>query len=195
MGLVNVVAGDFRGRGVDFDELLAIGRIGLVEAARTYQASAGKFSAWASIKIRSQIQDDLKSGRNHRLGEEPEVNALGIKKIYEWDCWGDFGNAIAIYERWPDNFDGSPETLALLFDEIEDKQARFEQAFISLSPLQRKLIMLVYLRDPAMTVTEAAYEIRISYLKAWRTLKTGLVRMRKVIASMEANRSPMSLAA
>lgn len=178
MGLVPVVAADFRGRGIDFEDLLAIGREGLVISARSYDPKKWKFPTWASLKIRDQIQDAIKSGNYHRVGEE-----IDNEKDYQWDSGG-----FAIYEPWPEDFDGSPETLTILFGEIKDKQAKFEQAFMSLTPIQRKLIMLVFLRDPAMSVPEAARELRISYLKSWRAIKRGLFRMRKVITSIEANR-------
>lgn len=188
MGIVPTVAADFRGRGVDFEDLLAIGRVGLCIAARTYDETEGTFSSWASVQIRSEIQDELKSGRNHLIGDEPETNSLRIEKIFEFDVWGKSGNTRAITERWPDEFDGSPETLALLFDEIKDKQSKFDRAFISLTPLERKLVTLVILRDPPLNVANAAREVGVSYLKSWRTLKRALSKMRKVILSMEANK-------
>jgi RNA polymerase sigma factor (sigma-70 family) len=184
MGLVPVIAADFRGRGIDFEDLLAIGREGLTQASRTFEPEFGKFSAWASIKIRSRIQDEWKSGSHHLLGEEPDSRSLGIEKIYEWDAWGHMGNALAIYEQWPDTFDGSPEALIGIFDEIKDKRHKFNQAFISLTPLERKLVTLTFLRDPALSLAETSRELRISYKRCRLGVERGLRKMRGVISRM-----------
>jgi RNA polymerase sigma factor (sigma-70 family) len=198
MGLVAAVAADYRGRGVDFEDLLAIGREGLVIAARVYEPVPGaKFSTYAVHKIRSHIADEVKSGRHHRIGDEGvlEWGDEHSERVHEWSAWGDNGNARAIYETWPENFDGSPETLTVMFDEIRDKQERFQAAFISLKLRQRKLVQLVYLRDPPMSIEQAAREIGISYLKAWRGLKRSIEKMREVISAMENNEKPSAWAA
>jgi RNA polymerase sigma factor (sigma-70 family) len=197
MAIVTSVAGDYRGRGVDFDDLLAIGREGLTLAARSYDPSfETKFSTWATDKVRYQIVNEMKAGRHH--GPREQAQAWGDEHsevVHDWTSWGNGGNARAIYEMWPDEFDGSSESLSVMFDEIRDKQERFQAAFISLKPQQRKLVTLVYLRDPAMTIERAAREMRISYLKAWRMTKRALTTMRDVISAMESEKKPLLRAA
>lgn len=183
MPLVATVAADFRGADIEYEDLIAIGRIGLTVAARTFDESLGRFSAHASARIRTEISNAIRSGNYAK--EHAELTES--EEIKSWDCWGHSGNVRAIFELWPDSFDGSPETLAAHFDDIRDKKEKFEAAFISLTPMERKAVQLAYLRDPAMSITEAAREMRTSYLRVWRALERALKKMRKIIASMENN--------
>jgi RNA polymerase sigma factor (sigma-70 family) len=183
MQLVSTVAADFRGADIEYEDLIAIGRIGLTVAARNFDPSLGTFGAHASARIRTEIQNAIRSGNYSK--EHAELTES--EEVKSWDHWGHLGNARAIYEIWPENFDGSPETMAAHFDDIRDKREKFDAAFISLTPMERKAVQLVYLRDPAMTITEAARETRVSYLRTWRALERALRKMRQVIASMENN--------
>ena len=194
MGLVAKEAAAYRGRGVDFEDLLAIGREGLCMAADDYQSVPNaKFSTYAVHRIRSHISNELKSRRHQSVKSltTQEWGDVHSEKIHDWTAWGNGGNAMAIYEIWTENFDASPEALSEMYSEIGDKQEKFQAAFISLKPLQRKLVTLVYLRDPAMSIERAAREMRISYLKAWRTLDRALRKMREVISAMETNTKPV----
>jgi hypothetical protein len=50
------LAASYRGGSIAFDELVAVGREGLVKAARSFDPDAGaKLSTWAGIKIESEI--------------------------------------------------------------------------------------------------------------------------------------------
>ena len=92
--LVMKIANSFIGRGLDWDDLVAEGNIGLMNAARRYDPSQGKFSTysawWIKQAIRQAIADQrsavrvplgaqLKSRRikravdklTHELGREP----------------------------------------------------------------------------------------------------------------------------
>lgn len=181
MPLIAKVAADFRGADIEYEDLLAVGRIGLVVAARSFDENLGKFSAHASARIRTEILNAIRSGNYARVGTE------FVEEVKDWEAWGYFGNARAIYEIWPDDFDGSPESLSAHFDDMRDKKEKFESAFISLTPMERKAVQLVYLRDPAMSISQAAREMRTSYLRVWRALERALKRMRKIITSMESN--------
>jgi RNA polymerase sigma factor for flagellar operon FliA len=49
------------GTALDFDELYAMGNLGLLDAARTYDAEYGvRFEAWAYLKVRGAIIDGLR---------------------------------------------------------------------------------------------------------------------------------------
>ena len=181
MALVALVAGDFRGADIEYEDLLAVGREGLVKAARSFSPALGKFPSWATIGIDSAIRDAIRSGNYAKT----ESSIFDLEDIAEWGVWGNGGNALAIFERWPDHFDASSECLTELYDEIRDKEEKFSAAFISLSKLQRRLVRLVY--SEGLTVTNAARESRISYLKAWRNLNRALRKMREVILRMESN--------
>ena len=191
MGLIATIAADFRGREVDFEDLLSFGREGLVLASRSYDPKAGRFSVWASIKIRSAIMDAMRSGPSEWYPKDtnlPPFVSDKFERIYEHDSWGDFGNAAAICETWS-KLDTSPEDLSILYEGIKDRREKFTSAFISLSGSQRKLVEMVFLREMPITVPQAARELGISRFQAGRLLKKALKVMREVIVRMEDNRS------
>jgi RNA polymerase sigma factor (sigma-70 family) len=74
MGLVYSVAGAYerQGRqcGLEFDDLVSYGSIGLIEAAERYDTARGtKFSTYATALIRGRVLDALRS--NHRPATLP----------------------------------------------------------------------------------------------------------------------------
>lgn len=186
MELVPFIAADYRGGEVEFEDLIAAGREGLVKAARSFDPELGRFSAWASTHIKNAIWGTIRSAQT--AVEIATLVGDSIEKVAEWDAWGDRGNANAICERWL-NMDASPEELGLLFEDIEDKRSRFTAAFISLTQAQRKLVAWVFLDSPTITVTQAARELGVSYFQATRMLKRALKTMREVITRMENNKT------
>ena len=55
--LVHMVAQEYKGRGIEYDDLVSTGNIGLVKAAQTYDESKGyKFSTYGAYCIRNQIK-------------------------------------------------------------------------------------------------------------------------------------------
>lgn len=184
MALVGVIAADYLGRGVDLEDLAAIGQEGLVLAARAYHENSGyPFPTWASQRINRHIKNELKSRRHHLLNDAQEEDETHVERVFEHSMYG-----WLVYELWPDKFDGSAEPLHLMMDHIQEKHQYFQQAFLLLTERQQKLITLVYLRDPPMSIDRAARELKISYLKAWRMLETSLKIMRESVAAQKASR-------
>lgn len=190
--LVATLANDLRDRGVEYEELISEGTLGLVEAAESFDPNLGKFSDHATAKIRLRLF--------HRVGAEQQENFLkdgesslhprggySIEKIYDFDAWGEYGNAAAICERWS-KLDASPEDLSVLYEDIRDKRAKFTAAFMSLTGAQRKLVTWVYLGEPRTPITQAARDLGISYFQATRMLKRALKTMREVITRMESKK-------
>ncbi len=178
--LVPAIVADYRGGEVEYEDLLAAGREGLVKAARNWDPEKSKFTTWATTKITSELL--------HATRIAAELTGDSFEKIYEHDVWGNMGNARAIYELWADDdLEASPEDLAICYDEIKDRQAKFGAAFMSLTVAQRKLVTWVFLTDPAKTLAQAAREMGISYLQTSRILSKALKTMRTVIDRMEAN--------
>ncbi len=195
MGLVTTIASDFRGGDADFEDLQSFGREGLVLAARSYDPDSGRFSVWASIKIRSAIMHGIRAEPSEWYPKDsgvPPLKSDKIERIYEYDSWGEYGNAAAICETWS-KLDTSPEDLSILYEDIKDQKEKFAAAFISLSGAQRKLVEMVFLRETPITVPQAARELGISRFQAGRMLKKALKVMREVITRMSSNRSKKPL--
>lgn len=189
--LVPAIAAEFRGRDLEYDDILSAGRVGLVKAARCFDPARGtKFANWAMDRIRGEIHSAVRSAEAKWYPKEADITHLpaggdSIEKIYEWDCWGEFGNAISIYESWA-ALDASPEELSILHEDIREKRSKFRAAFISLTVAQRKLVTWVYLANPAMPITQASRELGVSYFQTIRMLKKALKTMRRVIDRMES---------
>lgn len=193
MGLVATIAADFRNGRVEFEDLLASGREGLVKAARSFNPALGKFSAWAATGIRSELLHVTRSQPSEfypKTSDEPThlLDGDKIQRKFEHDLWGESGNARAICETWL-NLSDTPEDLAERYSEIHDKQDKFAAAFISLTGAQRKLVKWVFLQTPAMSIPQAARELGVSRFQAGRMLKKALGIMREVIARMEAKKN------
>jgi len=61
MGLVKSIAVRFRDRGVDFEDLVQIGTIGLIKAVRNFDTSVGtRFSTYAVPMIMGEIKKFLR---------------------------------------------------------------------------------------------------------------------------------------
>jgi RNA polymerase sigma factor (sigma-70 family) len=191
MHLVEVVASGYRGGNVEFEDLLQIGREGLCKAAESFDGGRSEFPTWARTKIESAILDAARLGQAEWFPKDstlPPLDSDKIEKIFEWTGWGGRGNAEAICETWSE-LTATPEELAIYYDDIRDKQAKFAAAFISLSVPQRKLVSWVFLDEPNKPATQAARELGVSYFQAVRMLKKALKIMREVITRMESNNS------
>ncbi len=191
MRLVPAIVQKFRGGKFEFEELMAVGRDGLVSAARTFNPTMGEFPPRAGALIESAIMHFVRSNTSQWFPKDddpplPPLDGDKIEKIYEWDSWGDFGNSMAISENWL-TAGASPEDIAIAFSHVRHRQERFAAAFISLTSIQRKMVRAVYLQDPPQTVESAAREIGISRWRASRSLKKALVVMRDVIQRIEEN--------
>lgn len=191
MHLVTVVAADYRGGEVEFDDLCGAGGEGLVKAARSFDGAKSVFSTWAMTKIRSAIMDHIESNRRGWFPKDdasPPLDSNSIEKIYEWDAWGEFGNAMAVSETWS-KLDTSPEDLSLLYEDIKLKRDKFTAAFISLTRNERRLVSWVFLDDVPKTIPQAARELGVSRFQAGRMLKKALKTMGIVISRMESNKT------
>jgi len=156
MHLVQVVAADYRGGSVDFEDLCGAGSVGLTKAARTFDAAKSRFSTWAMTSIRSEITHAMRPQPSEWYPDQdditPSLDGDKIERIYEYDSWGDRGNASAICEQWS-QLGSTPEDLAMLYEDIANKRDKFSAAFISLTGAQRKLVDMVFLRDMPISVS------------------------------------------
>ena len=127
--LVTTIVQDFRRSKIEYEDLIQIGHEGLVKAARAYDASHRKFSSFASSRNRGELLNATDAAKRHwypkKFDEAPEpADSDSIEKIYDWDAWGEIGNAMAIAEAWA-KLDTAPEDLGLFHAEIADKTDRF----------------------------------------------------------------------
>ena len=207
--LVYNIAGRFIGRGVEFDELVEAGNIGLVKAINTFDFDKGcAFSTYAVPlifgEIRRFLRDDgiikvsreqkrlcamLNAERERRLslGEDAKIgtlaDAVGVSRQDAASAL--FSSAPvrsleeAVYE------DDDSHTLAdAVFD--EDAEARtFDRLAIKLAmeklgAFERKIIILRYFRD--FSQVETARIMGLSQVKVSREEKKILAALNKELA-------------
>ena len=86
--LVQLIVNRFNAKGIDKQDLLQEGRIGLMEAAKKYDESSGvEFSSYASWWIRKYVGQCIIQMRNTvvipvRTGEQYELKKRSIDEVY-----------------------------------------------------------------------------------------------------------------
>lgn len=148
VGLCARICADYRSAGTDFEELLAEAHLALCEAARRHVPSPeNKFSVFASLCINQALVHLLnREERHRRVGEyddgfgiiEPVSSETPLRP-FEWDAWGDGGNARAICD-WFNSIAVMPGDVECAHDRIRNRRERFASATIGLKPIEKKLI-------------------------------------------------------
>ncbi len=204
--LVLKIAGRFSGRGVDFDELVELGNIGLVKAINSFDFEKGcVFSTYAVPlifgEIRRFLRDDglikvsreqkklsalLNAERERRLsnGEETSISAIAeAVGVSAQDA------SVALFSSAPIRSlsesaydeDDSTSLADTLFDEDEEKRSfewlALKMAMEKLSPDAKKLIALRYFRD--LSQMEVARIMGLSQVKVSREEKKVLALLKR----------------
>lgn len=146
------ICADYRSGDIEFEELLSEAQLALVDAARKFNPLLSKFSAFASLCINHRLMDLKDRERKHGRVDSAEVDGMdGFSivqpgpsdtppvKVWEWDAWGDGGNARAICE-WFYAIAVMPGDVIYAHDKIRHRQKRFASAVIGLKPLERALV-------------------------------------------------------
>lgn len=177
MGLVKNIAARFRDRGVEYEDLVQIGVIGMIKAMRSYDFSYNTaFSTYAVPliigEIRRFLRDDgpIKIGRGikkqginvmkqreaylHEHGREPKVSELAeLCKITpeELVVAMEAQNPIRSLSEPAGEDDSMTLDSVIAGDENEVEAAidkiALAEAIRSLSPLHRKIVALRYFRE------------------------------------------------
>ena len=206
--LVHHVAERFRSRGVDMEELVACGTVGLVKAMNTFDTERGVlFSTYAVPlilgEIRRFLRDDgmLKVSRDEKrlchllaeetrrratLGEDTSITAVAAAVgVSAEDAACALGAACPVRSLDEPTFDDDGTTLgATVFDE-DEQQRRFDalalrMAIEELPPLGRKIILLRYFRDLSQTVV--AGMLGVTQVKVSREEKKVLALLREKLS-------------
>jgi RNA polymerase sigma factor (sigma-70 family) len=184
-GLVACIAADYRGqKGIPFEELVAEGMLGLVQAARHFDPSKAKFSAFARHWIRGAIKQLIDRWEVfERLDGaiDPDED-----RIHEWQVWGVFPG-----EGWS-SLSATPAEILEIYEEFSDKKEAIEAAFISLIPRERKMVQAHFLRQPRVGLDQIARDHRVSYKRAQEIILGAVKKMRDLVERIENNKSGVS---
>ena len=84
IGLVHTCAGRFRGRGVEYDDLVQAGCVGLCKAADGFDASRGfAFSTYAVPMILGEIRRLFRDGGSVKVGRSVKERARSLLRIQQ----------------------------------------------------------------------------------------------------------------
>ena len=206
-GLVRGIAMRFRGRGVEFDDLLQLGSIGMLKAIRTFDPSRGTaFSTYAVPlimgEIRRYLRDDgpVKVGRRQkrlgasllrarsdftaRNGREPQLHELAAAMDVTDEEAAMSLEALSpvhsISESLGEEDDGfTLEKLLSGEDPIERRTEKLAlaEAVTSLPPLWRKIVSLRFFREYSQQQT--ADVLGITQVKVSREEKKIFAALRR----------------
>lgn len=203
MGLVRSTVKRFLNRGTEYDDLLQIGSVGLIKAARSFDPDLGyEFSTYAFSMImgelRRHFRDDglIKISRNikkycaqmmkikeeylSKSGTEPPVSYLAEKCGIDIDEAVLYLGALCPIESMNTADDGERSIEEKRgTDNIEEFIERYslEQAIKELPQEERLIITLRY--NLSLTQSETAKRLGITQVKVSRTEKRILEKLRK----------------
>lgn len=205
-GLVWSIVRRFLGRGVDADDLYQLGCMGLIKAARGFEASLGnKFSTYAVPKIAGEIRRFLRDDgtvkvsralkeRNRKiklaeselsltLGRDPTVSELAVKLGLspEEIAEAEFATGSAESLSWETD-EGTPLEAMLGNDGIEEQvleHVALKDALNKLPERDRTILSLRFFRG--LTQEKCAKILNLSQVQVSRIERSALKKLREII--------------
>jgi RNA polymerase sigma factor (sigma-70 family) len=175
LDLVKSMAGDIGGRplgrGIDLDDLVGYGTVGLVEAATRFEERGVPFSAFARPRIYGAIVDGIRA--QHWFGRRAD-RRLRIDRVgHDWQVAVDAGHQAHNDVRRNGRPMVCPPT------ETGDATEQVAAALRGLPVLERRVVELHHYQDK--TITQAAKELRIGRPRASRLHARALVTLRAAV--------------
>ncbi len=204
MGLVHSVAKRFVGRGIEYEDLVQIGCIGLIKAVNNFDESTGyKFSTYAMImgEIKRHLRDDgmIKVSRSikenavkinyaqdklkKQLGRSPTVNEISSETGISPE---DIVSALDAVQPCRSLYEKHDEDDTYVIDKIKDtsgdEEKTLERIFLkelldSLDNRDKKVILLRYFKEE--TQQQIADRLDVSQVQVSRIEKKVLETLRK----------------
>ncbi len=204
LGLVHLCANRFRGRGIEYDDLYGAGCIGLIKAAKAFDAERGvKFSTYAVPVILGEIKRLFRDGGTIKVSRSAKELSMRITRLRErfmikesreptvselCELSGEDPEAVveALNVALPpmsltgnDEEDGGGQIdvpVAAPDEEITDRLS-LDQALCTLEPADRQLIFLRYYRSK--TQVQTAQILGMTQVQVSRREKKILAKMRE----------------
>lgn len=205
--LVTSLCKKFVGKGIDFDDLYGAGCVGLVKAAKGFDATRGlQFSTYAVPVILGEIRrlfrdgGEIKVSRSIReiylkatrvrnalqtsLDREPTISeiaaglGLSAESVAEAFCACKSTVSLTVHDDQNEKEIELPDQNG---EDVLSDRLTIEIALKKLPPEQQKLINLRYFK--ALTQTETAEKMSMSQVRVSRTEKKALLRLREIIGA------------
>ena len=205
--LVTSLCKKFLGKGIDFDDLYGAGCVGLVKAAKGFDATRGlRFSTYAVPVILGEIRRLFRDGGEVKVSRsirETYLKAMRVRDTLRTTLdreptVGEIADRLGLpAESVAEAFCACKTTVSLTVgDDQNDKEIEIpdqngedvlsdrltiEIALKKLPPEEQKLINLRYFK--ALTQTETAQKLSMSQVRVSRTEKKALLRLREIIGA------------
>jgi len=175
LDLVESIARNIRGRplgrGIELDDLVAYGRIGLVEAAARFEQRGVPFSAFARPRIYGAIVDGIRT--QHWFGRRAD-RRLRIDRVgHDWQV------AVGASHRAHNDVRRNGRPMVCPPTDSADVHAQVAVALRGLPVLERRVVELHHYQEK--TITQAAKELRIGRPRASRLHARALVTLRAAV--------------
>jgi RNA polymerase sigma factor for flagellar operon FliA len=175
MHLVKSIAGDIRcrplGRGIELDDLVGYGSVGLVEAATRFDERGVPFSAFARPRIYGAIVDGIRA--QHWFGRRAD-RRLRIDRVgHDWQV------AVSAGHHAHNDVRRNGRPMVCPPSDSADVHEQIAAALRGLPVLERRVVELHHYEDK--TITQAAKELRIGRPRASRLHARALVTLRAAV--------------
>ena len=208
MGLVHTCAKRFKGKGIDYDDILQAGNLGLIKAVNNFDQTRGiKFSTYAIPCILGEIKQLFRSNGSVKVGRNLKELSQKAKKIC-CEYFSEYGKNLTV-NKLAEILETSPENAALalnagnipvsltVFDSNEEESQKeipseiFEdklsdrialnQVMNSLKKEDRAIITLRFFKN--QTQTKTAEILGMSQVQVSRREKIILNNMKRKLIS------------
>lgn len=152
----------------DADDMLSAALLGLIDAVDRFEPGRGvPFEAYASLRIRGAMVDELRRVDERGRGADPETNprAVSLDGLVEEE-WQAF---LAVSDEWLDEE-----------FELEDLRGRVQIAIDNLPPRQREVLARYY--ADSLTLREAGVRMGISEARACQLHGRAITNLRRALA-------------
>lgn len=164
MRLVTHAAYGFKNTGIDFDDLVSVGSIGLMKAVDSFKLEKEiKFATYAARCITNEILMLLRKNKKHTLGTNLEAN-LAVDKD---------GNQLTVADITPDKSIAHFSEAVIYDDTLEEVR----DLLAALPPLHQRVLNLRYMQNQTQREVSKALNISQSYVS--RLEQSAAERVRK----------------
>ena len=184
LDLVKSIAGDIRarplGRGMELDDLVAYGAIGLVEAATRFEDRGVPFAAFARRRILGAIVDGIRT--QHWFGRRAD-RRLRIDRVgHDWQV------ALGAGDQAHNDVRRNGRPMVCPSTETDDVNEHVAAAVRGLPVLERRLVELHHYQEK--TITQAAKELGICRPWASRLHARALATLRAALEGKSLSLPP-----
>ena len=126
MGLVHSLANRFRNRGIEYEELVSAGCMGLVKAARGFDETRGLcFSTYAVPMIAGEIKRFLRDDGAIKVSRA--IKTLSVKVRAYIDEHKKTHDTSPTIDELANHFDAAPEDIVVALDSAKDTVSLYER--------------------------------------------------------------------